>query len=605
MREWATGPWDGVGDSPITRLRCAPDRRIAAAYRPPSIRPPAIASSSAAPICSFALPRTGRSSILRKALASAPTAAATGPGALAFLRRMRRLSFRAFPVASRRTGGHPNDDRTTFAAPEASINAQPGEHWGTWGAARHGARVVVTRTQKHFLALLALVVALVLFTHLRFGLIAFLDFVTVLYFVTGLHKVWLLIRGDGADAKSPPTFHFLSGDQLPVYTVMVPLHREGRILPALIDRLKRIDYPPERLQILLLIEEDDEETQSAARASPLPSHIRPMVMPAGQPRTKPRALNIGLHEALGEYVVIYDAEDQPEPDQLRKAAAALRVLPPDVVCVQARLIFYNRDQSLLTRLFAIDYAVWYSQFLPGLTSGLSRPSPFVPLGGTSNHFRLEVIRRIGGWDPFNVTEDCDLGVRLGRAGLRVAMLDSTTWEEAVPTVKPWIRQRSRWVKGYIQTYLVHMRRPLLLWRELGLRGFSDFQMLVGASSLLLLINPLMWALTAAYLSTKGGNIGNFIQALYPPAVYYPALLSLVVWNFIFFYSNAYVCVRHSFIDLTRYTLLTPFYWLLMSLGAWAGLISLIRNPFYWAKTEHGVSMQRLERDALAPESEVI
>jgi cellulose synthase/poly-beta-1,6-N-acetylglucosamine synthase-like glycosyltransferase len=324
-----------------------------------------------------------------------------------------------------------------------------------------------------------------------------------------------------------------------------------------------------------------------------------MLMPPGGPRTKPRALNIGLQEAQGDYIVIYDAEDQPDPDQLREAVKAFRRLPSDVVCVQARLLFYNRRQSLLSRLFAIDYALWYHQFLPGLTKGLTRPGSFVPLGGTSNHFRVEELRRLGGWDPFNVTEDCDLGVRLGREGLRVAMLDSTTWEEAVPYPMPWVRQRSRWVKGYLQTYLVHMRRPADLLRELGGRGFVDFQLLVGASSLLLLLNPLMWLLTATYMASKGTPTGAFIESLYPPEVYYPALLSLVLWNFVFFYSNAYVCVRHGFLDLTRYALLTPIYWLLMSVGAWMGLISLIRNPFYWAKTEHGVSLPQVEAAAAA------
>ena len=170
------------------------------------------------------------------------------------------------------------------------------------------------------------------------------------------------------------------------------------------------------------------------------------------------------------------------------------------------------------------------------------------------------------------------------------MLDSTTWEEAVPRSRPWIRQRSRWIKGYIQTYLVHMRRPLTLLRELGGRGFTDFQMLVGGASLLLLINPLMWGLTLAYAVSKGTMIGSFIQSLFPAPLYYPALLSFVGWNFILFYCNVYVCVRHKMTDLTRYTLLIPAYWVMMSFAAWAGLISLIRNPFYWAKTEHGASL---------------
>jgi cellulose synthase/poly-beta-1,6-N-acetylglucosamine synthase-like glycosyltransferase len=349
--------------------------------------------------------------------------------------------------------------------------------------------------------------------------------------------------------------------------------------------LARIDYPPDRLQILLLVEQDDDETRHALGSCLLPAHIRALILPPGQPRTKPRALNVGLHNATGDFIVVYDAEDRPEPDQLRKAVSAFRALPPELVCLQARLNFYNRNQSLLTKLFAIDYAVWYDQFLPGLTSS----GALVPLGGTSNHFRTEGLRNLGGWDPYNVTEDCDLGVRLSRNGLGVGSLDSVTWEEAVPRAKPWIRQRSRWVKGYLQTYLVHMRRPLHLWRQLGPRGFIDFQLLVGGSSLTLLLNPVFWVLTATYISSRDVT-GQFIGSLFPTELYYLALLSFVVGNFIFFYMYAYVSVRRDYSDLTPASLLAPFYWILMSVGAWVGLVSLIRNPFYWAKTEHGYSI---------------
>jgi cellulose synthase/poly-beta-1,6-N-acetylglucosamine synthase-like glycosyltransferase len=473
------------------------------------------------------------------------------------------------------------------------------EHWAMWGAARDGARVVLTLPQKCALLLLTVAGSILLAADPRPVLIACVAFVTALYLVTGLYKVWLLVRGERAIADTAADAHIAQGDNLPDYTVLVPLHHEGKILPVLVERLKLIDYPPDCLQILLLIEMDDDDTQRAARDCPLPAHIRPMTMPPGQPHTKPRALNIGLHAARGEYIVVYDAEDLPDPDQLRKAVAAFRALPQNVVCLQGRLNFYNRYQSLLTRLFAVDYAVWYDQLLPGLArAGLTRSGTVVPLGGTSNHFRVETLRQVGGWDPFNVTEDCDLGVRLGRAGLRIAMLNSITWEEAVPRIKPWIRQRSRWVKGYLQTYLVHMRHPLLLLKQLGLRGFIDFQMLVGASSFVLLINPLMWVLTIAYLVGTGTQADRFIETLFPAPLYYPALASLTIGNFIFFYCNAYVCIRHDYITLTRYAVLIPLYWILMSLGAWAGLISLMRNPYYWAKTEHGISMPQTDGPAV-------
>ncbi len=322
--------------------------------------------------------------------------------------------------------------------------------------------------------------------------------------------------------------------------------------------------------------------------------MRQITMPPGQPRTKPRALNVGLQEAHGEYIVIYDAEDRPESDQLRKAAAGFNRLPNRIVCLQARLNFYNRYQSLLSRLFAVDYATWYDQMLPGLT----RQRAFIPLGGTSNHFRVDILRQLGGWDPFNVTEDCDLGARLSRAGYGILMLDSVTWEEAVTTTQPWIRQRSRWVKGYLQTWLVQMRHPVRLWRDLGWRGFADFQMLVGGSTFVLLVNPLMWLLTLTYIAGAGTPVDAYIETLFPAGLYYPALVSLTLGNFIFFYANAYVCVRHDYIDLTRYALLSPFSWLLMSVGAWSGLLGLILHPFYWAKTEHGVSLEAAQHETV-------
>jgi cellulose synthase/poly-beta-1,6-N-acetylglucosamine synthase-like glycosyltransferase len=485
------------------------------------------------------------------------------------------------------------DDRAEREQILASITrqlaaGQISDYWARWGAARDGARTVLTRAQKVVLAVAFLAAVLLIAAEPQPILVGIIGLITAVYLAMGAHKIALLIRGDQAAGALEHGSRTARDDRLPRYTILVPLHREGRILPALVSRLMRIDYPTDRLQILLLVEMDDDETQRAVEEYPLPYHIRPMTAPPGQPRTKPRALNIGLRETTGKYVVIYDAEDEPEPDQLRKAVAAFRTLPPEVVCVQARLNFYNRRQSLLTRLFAVDYAVWYDQMLAGLAySGARRSGRFVPLGGTSNHFRVETLRKIGGWDPFNVTEDCDLGLRLGRQGWGVAMLDSVTWEEAVSQVRPWIKQRSRWFKGYAQTYLVHMRQPLRLLRELGLRSFTDFQMLVGASSLVLLLNPVMWLLTAVYLASRGSPLGAFIETLFPAPVYYPALLSLTIGNFILFYVNTYVCVRHNLLDLTRYTLLTPAYWVLMSIGAWAGMISLVRNPFYWAKTEHG------------------
>lgn len=494
----------------------------------------------------------------------------------------------------RRASGLSSQLEVPALARSGAWRAAEAERWAGWGAARHGARVTVTFNQVVAVALMIWVAAALLYLDSQLLLTLPLGVMTGVYLVTGLHKSWLLIRGEHAaevlarDAAARDVQQ-IPDEELPLYTVLVPLRREGKMLPFLLGRLAAIDYPPERLEVLLLVESDDDETHDALSACHLPPHIRPITVPLGKPGTKPRALNVGLARARGEYIAVYDAEDRPEPDQLRKAVAAFSVLPRRTICLQARLNFYNRRQSLLTRLFTVDYVLWYNALLPGLTQG----SACVPLGGTSNHFRIEALRRLGGWDPFNVTEDCDLGVRIARAGLQVTMLNSTTWEEAVTRVRPWVRQRSRWVKGYLQTYLVHMRHPIRLWREMGPRGFFDFQSLVGGSCIALLTNPMMWLLTLAYVFGKGTPIAAHIHALFPPVLYYLALLCLVVGNFTFFYVNLYICVRHGYEELTRYALLSPLYWLLMSIGAWAGLLSLVRHPHYWAKTVHGESLHAL------------
>ena len=386
-------------------------------------------------------------------------------------------------------------DLSTVGAGQAAngrMTADP--RWREWGAARGGARITLHRQQTGTLICVMALVALGLLLSPGALAVAAVALITTAYLSAGAYKVCLVLRGERAATRlASGTFAAtpLADDDLPRYTVLVPLHHEGKILPTLIEYLVALDYPEGKLEVLLLIEHDDEETQGSLSGCVLPAHVRPVMVPPGQPRTKPRALNVGLSQARGELIVVYDAEDRPEPDQLRKAAATFRGLSRRVICLQARLNAYNTRQSVLTRLFTTDYVQWYYMLLPGMVRGRR---PFVPLGGTSNHFRVEALRRLGGWDPFNVTEDCDLGVRIARAGLLVEMLDSTTWEEAVPHVGAWVRQRSRWVKGYLQTYLVHMRHPARLWRDIGRRGFFDFQLLVGGSSVLLLVNPLMWAL---------------------------------------------------------------------------------------------------------------
>jgi len=390
-------------------------------------------------------------------------------------------------------------------------------------------------------------------------------------------------------AQGAPVIRFTAGElgaagdeTLPPYTVLVPLYREDKVLPALLARLSALDYPADRLQVLLLIEEDDQLTRAALARTELDTRFETVLIPPSQPRTKPKACNVGLRYAVGEFCVIYDAEDRPDPEQLRKAVAAFRGLPRWVVCVQAELQYWNPWTNWLTRCFAAEYALNFSLVL----RGLDRFHLPIPLGGTSNHFRTEALRELGAWDPYNVTEDADLGIRIARRGWGVRMMVSVTEEEANSRIGNWIRQRSRWIKGYYQTWLVHMRAPLRLWRELGPRQFCGFQLTVGFSALTGLLNPIFWALTCVYLISGPSHI----SALFPAAVLYLGVFSMLMGNLLMVYSMMAGCMDRGLYGAVRSMIAIPVYWALMSIAAYKALFQLLRpsRRHYWELTEHGL-----------------
>src|SRR5262245_31196252 len=373
----------------------------------------------------------------------------------------------------------------------------------------------------------------------------------------------------------------LSDRQLPAYSVLVPLFREANVVAGLVQALGRLDYPRAKLEVLLILEAADIETQAAVLALRLPQGFRTIVVPDGRPRTKPKALNYALQFARGAYVVVYDAEDRPQPDQLRRALDAFRRHPPNVGCVQAQLNIYNPRDSWFARQFTVEYSALFDGILPAL-SRLRLP---VPLGGTSNHFPREILVGVGGWDPFNVTEDADLGFRLARQGWRTAVLASTTWEEAPVGFEQWFKQRTRWLKGWMQTYLVHTRQPWKLNAELGLRGALGFHAVMGGLVLSALVHPLFYALLAYHALTG--------QLLSPADTYAGAALWTVAWiNLAAGYLSSILVGALSAIRRGRprpalSALLMPLCWLLVSAAAYRALYQLARDPYLWEKTEHG------------------
>ena len=376
-------------------------------------------------------------------------------------------------------------------------------------------------------------------------------------------------RADGTDDAA-----------LPIYTVLVPLHHEAHIVPQLRRALGRIDWPAERLDVKLIVEADDPATSAAvARAFAGPPY-EVVVVPPGRPRTKPKALAFAMTFARGSFVTIYDAEDQPHPGQLREAFAAFSEAGPELACLQAPIIVDESGARFIARLFSIEYAALFDGFLPALAT-LGLP---LPLGGTSNHFRREALERTGGWDPYNVTEDADLGIRLARFGYRTATITLPTLEEAPASTVDWLRQRTRWFKGWMQTWLVHMRRPVLLFRELGPLGFLGFN-LIGAGMLVsAVIHPVYLAsfiLLAAdplALWTEAGAIGSAVIGanLFNLAAGYLAVALL---------TERALALRGRSRELPALIGL-PVYWLLMAVACVRALVQLVVRPHLWEKTPH-------------------
>lgn len=407
---------------------------------------------------------------------------------------------------------------------------------------------------------------------------------TAMYAATLIYRMLLIRRGlkgshlvqvSDQDALAIPA------DQLPVYSVLVPAYKEPGVIGKIIAAISQLDYPADKLDVRLLLEADDEETIAAARTSVGSAPITIVLVPAAEPRTKPKACNFGLQSATGELVTIFDAEDRPEPLQLRRAVLALQRLGEGFACVQARLGYFNATQNMITRWFTIEYGTWFRFLLPGLVS-VGAP---IPLGGTSNHFRTPLLRALQAWDPYNVTEDADLGIRLARLGYSVGVLDSMTEEEANSDFVNWIKQRSRWYKGYLQTWLVHMRRPVDVHRELGWRGAFGLHLFVLGTPLTALINPLFWGLAILWFVQKPSGVA----ALFPPAVYYVALTCFVFGNAAVIYVNVLTTQVINQPNLLKAGLLVPAYWVMMSIAAVKAAFQLIFKPSYWEKTSHGLN----------------
>ncbi|SEK66676.1 Glycosyltransferase, catalytic subunit of cellulose synthase and poly-beta-1,6-N-acetylglucosamine synthase [Roseovarius nanhaiticus] len=416
-----------------------------------------------------------------------------------------------------------------------------------------------------------------------FGL--FVAWATVTLFLSAAFKMAAVCARAvaGAPAEFQPPLP--ANAKLPKVSILVPLYRETRIAQALIKRLSLLTYPKCLLDVILVLEETDETTRSTVAGITLPPWMRAVIVPDGQPRTKPRAMNYALDFCEGSIVGIFDAEDAPAPDQITQIARRFAAAPPDVVCLQGILDYYNPRQNWLARCFTIEYATWFRVMLPGMAKlGLA-----IPLGGTTLYFRRDVLEELGGWDAHNVTEDADLGFRLARHGYRTEVIGTVTGEEANCSAWPWIKQRSRWLKGYMTTYLVHMRRPRLLHQQLGAWRFWGFQAHFLTALSQFLLAPFLWSFWLVLF-----GLPHPLDPVLPREgllLFSKLFLAVELLN-IGFYMLGVSGKRHR--HLLPWAPLMHLYTPLGTIAALKAIYEMIVAPFYWDKTAHGHSLESAE-----------
>lgn len=407
-----------------------------------------------------------------------------------------------------------------------------------------------------------------------------LCFINLIYVFATSYRLRMFLAGlKIADTNQDVTSLVeVSNRNLPTYTILVPLFKEATVIHSLKKALRAIDYPKVKLQILLIVEESDPITFKAIEEECFPSYFTIIVVPFSFPQTKAKACNYALNYAKGEYITIFDAEDRPEKLQLKQVVQKFALSNKNVICIQCQLSFYNEKENWLSKMFAIEYANLFYYTLPAI----SKQSYPVPLGGTSNHLKTKTLRRLGGWDSYNVTEDASLGLKIALLGFKTLVINSSTYEEAPISINAWLRQRARWIKGYFHTYFVYIRHPVFVFKRYKFYGFLFFNFFIFLSPFLLLTFPFN---IYYYISTT-----NEFKAL---GLVTKATLLKCLCIFSFSYGFLYLTYIAYQIKIrknaTNLWFTYPFYFVLHIIAAGMAVYKLIVEPHKWDKTEHGIS----------------
>jgi len=444
----------------------------------------------------------------------------------------------------------------------------------------YSAKSVITLKQSLFLLSFFSFIGWLFYANHQSAILFCLMLLTVFYMSSIFLRGFLLANFKPVSSLSTdliPT----SDDELPVYSVLVALYKEANQVESLTESLWRLDWPKHKLDIKLICEADDYKTIEAIIDAKLPPCFELIQLPPAMPRTKPKALNFALPLCQGEFLVLYDAEDHPSPGQLREAYEKFQTEGADLACVQAPLHIHNINQNWLTSMFAIEYFTLFNGVLPVLAKwGVP-----IPLGGTSNHFKIDILKNIGAWDPFNVTEDADLGIRLFREGYRCSTITLPTFEEAPPNFIPWVKQRTRWLKGWMQTVLVHTRNPVHFFNDMGFKNTLAFHLLLTSIIISSLVHPFfIFALAVQLINLGTGEFTSVDSFIIATSVFN------LVGGYMTYALLAYAVIQKSnYQSYSKFLFTLPIYWLLISLAGWRALVHIIVKPHEWEKTPHGLA----------------
>ena len=443
----------------------------------------------------------------------------------------------------------------------------------------YSARTLLNTKQKIvvFVCLSILILSISVFPSLFLN--AFLVGVNIIFIINIVFK--FLIFSSAIGKRKLPFSSKIKKSSLPIYTILLPLYSERSSIPSLLSSIKKLNYPKSKLDVIIVVEQFDKQTIGALNKQNKENFFRIICVPKSYPKTKPKACSYALKFAKGKYLTIYDAEDKPDPDQLLKAVSLFSKSPKEVVCLQACLNYYNRNDNFLSTLFSIEYSIWFDFFLRGLES-LNMP---IPLGGTSNHFKLNKLREFKGWDPYNVTEDADLGYRLAKQGYHTKILDSFTMEESPVSLRVWLLQRARWIKGHMQTYIVHLRTASSLktsFTRVGMLGFHFFLIVPILSYSFQVVLPMVFLLSE---ETMFVHIMKLIT-----------MLNGMFWTMFSIFFAICAITNNGWRNMSYSIILYPFYHLLHSVAFFMGLYQLLFKPHYWNKTMRNLDVQNKRKE---------